>query len=300
MTTLAALVDDSLAMLYGIPQAERPQEDTLASTVTDDADVSWRWTTEALWKRGDYAEAADSAGELVIMAEDHPAAADITVRRGQRDTTAKAAGYASGDVFYRNPVFSRVEMERMVDQVVRNELWPAVWTWHQDSLSFVAGAYYYPLDAYIDEVEVLYQYDLNSDGRFHPLDINRWSTEMQIDSGIATNGGLLRVRGVFDESEAVYYTAKRRPDPADLANLSAEVAELVPWAVVGKLVAANRVAPIRSRPSTDGDNTEGGTTRDYRMFMAEFLRMRGALNKKLRKEIPADHRYKPRSGRRVY
>ena len=56
--------------------------------------------------------------------------------------------------------------------------------------------------------------------------------------------------------------------------------------------------PIRSRPSTDGDNTEGGTTRDYRMFMAEFLRMRGALNKKLRKEVPSDYRFKPRSGRR--
>ena len=68
MTTLSALVDYSLAMLYGIPQAERPQEDTLASQVTDGADVAWRWTTEALWKRGDYAEAADGVGELVIMA----------------------------------------------------------------------------------------------------------------------------------------------------------------------------------------------------------------------------------------
>lgn len=300
MTTLAALVDDCYTMLYGIPQAERPQEDTLATQVTDDADVAWRWTTEALWERGDYAEAADGTGELVIMAEDHPSGADIAVRRGQRDTTAKVAGYASGAVFYKNPVFPRVEMERMVNQVVRNELWPAVWTWHQDTLSFTAGTYYYPLDAYIDEVEVMYQYDLNSDGRFHPLKNSRWDVELQVASGIATNGGLLRLRGVYDESETVYYTAKRRPDPSDLSNMSDEVAEMVPWAVVGKMVAGNRIAPIRSRPSRDGDNAEGGTTRDYRSFMAEFLRMRGALNKKLRKDIPSDYRFQPRTGRRTY
>jgi hypothetical protein len=298
MTTLAALVDDCYGMLYGSAQAERPREDTLVNLVSDDADVTWEFTTPAMWKRDDYAEAADTAGEIVIMTTDHPAATnDVTVRRGQRGTTAKVAGYSAGDVFYKNPNYPRYEIERLINQVVRSELWPDVWTWHQDTLSFVSGDTTYNLDQYVTEVTSVYQYDLNSDGKFHPLPRTWWSYERQINTAVSTNSNLFRLYAVHDEAETVYYTAKRRPHPDDLANMSDELAELVPWAVVGKLQPGRGVAK-RSRPKSSQDDSEGGALRDYRGFMAEFLRMRKQLKLVLMDEIPAELVFKPRRGRR--
>ena len=300
MATLSGLVDDVYTMLYGVAQAERPQEDTLATAVSDSSDTTWRFTTTTMWKRGDYAEAADTSGEIVIMTEDHPSGSDVTVRRGQRGTT-KASSYSSGQVFYKNPTFPRFEIERLINQVVRNDLWPDVWSWHKDTLSFVAGTYVYALDQYVEDVVAVYQYDLSSDGRLWPLPRTWWDVERQVATTVATNSLALRIRTVKDEASTVYYTAKRRPDPNDLANMSDEVAELVPWAVVGKLGAGDRAAAVRHNPQRDrSDQTEGGPFRDYRGFMAEFLRMKNDLNKKLRTEVPQERIYRPKRRRRAW
>lgn len=299
MTTLSALVDDTYAMLYGMAQAERPAEDTLASNVTNDSDVSWDFTTAAMWKRNDYAEAADGVGEIVVFADDHPDPGDATVRRGQRGTTAKVAGYSSGDVFYKNPKYPRYEVERIIQQVIRNDLWPHVWTWHKDSLSFSTGDTTYTLDQYVEDVVRVSQYNLNSEGKWYPIPRKYWDVERQVSTTVATNSALLRLHHVFDDSATVYYTAKRRPHVDDLANMADEVAELVPWAATGKLL-TGRAGARTQRPRSDREADDGTEYRDYRGFMSEFLRMRDQLRRQLHLDVPPEPRFRQRVRRKAW
>lgn len=294
MTTLALLTDDVYGILYGVGRAERPAEDTLAAQFLT-ASTSLTPTTTTMWKRGDYAEFTD--GELVIFAADSAGA--TVVRRGQRGTTA--ADHASGDVIARNPTFPIYEIQRLINQVVRNDLWPNVWTWELDSLSYTNADTTYDLGDYIEEVTTVYQYNLNSDGRFYPLDQTYWDVERNIAAAAgAASGNLLRLRHVIDEDATVYYTAKRRPDPSDLSNMSDEVAELVPWAVAGKLE-GQRSAAVRHRPETGAmERMEGGLFRDYRGFMSEFIRMRKQLNTKLVREVPSAPKFRARRRRKIY
>ena len=294
MTTLALLTDDVYGILYGVGRAERPKEDTCG--VLTDSGVSATMGTDALWKRDDYAEFATD-GELMIFTAD--ASGATTVRRGQRGTTA--ASHLADAVVYRNPTFPMYEIKRLINQVVRNDLWPNVWSWEAASLSFVNSDTTYDLGDYIEDVVTVYQYDLNSDSRFYPLDQTMWDVERQINAAAgAASGNLLRLLRVQDEDETVYYTAKRRPDPADLANMTDEVAELVPWAVAGKLE-GQRSAATRHRPGTSTtERMEGGLFRDYRGFMSEFLRMRKQLNTKLTLEVPTAPKFRARRRRKAF
>ena len=163
--TLAGLILDVEDMLYGLAQVERPAEDTMVKAVAAAADVAWRMGSPTLWKRGDLAEYAPSAGtvgEIVLMAEDHSPSGDVTVRRGQWRTTA-ATAYAVGTVFRKNPAYSRVKIDRFIDETVDTQLWPHVWYRSQRTLSFDTNAGYYPLLAADFDVEEMYQLDLTSD-----------------------------------------------------------------------------------------------------------------------------------------
>lgn len=294
MTTLATLVDDCYGILYGVGRAERPKEDTIAVQFLT-ASTSVTPTTPTLWKRDDYAEFTD--GELVIFAADSAGA--TTVRRAQRGTTA--ADHASGAVIYRNPTFPRYEIERLITQVISNELWPHVWMWHNDSLSYVSGDTTYDLGAYIKDVSNVYQYDLDSAGKWYPFPQEWWDVERQVNaSGGAASGNLLRLVKVRDDSETVYYTAKREPALADIANMSDEVAELIPWAVAGK-IEGQRSPQVRHRPETGAmERMEGGLFRDYRGFMSEFIRMRKQLNTKLVLEVPKAPKFRARRRRKAF
>lgn len=160
MATIGDLILDVEDMIFGLPQVERPVEDTLATAVDNAADVEWRFTTEALWRRGDYAEhlaASGAVGEVVYCTEDHPAGADMTMRRAQVRTTA-ASSYSIGDVFRKNPLFPRVKIDRYVDEIV-DGLYPDVWIRTSRSLDVNTSRYYYPLDAADFEVEQVYQAD---------------------------------------------------------------------------------------------------------------------------------------------
>ena len=161
--TLASLTLDVEDMLYGVAQIERPVEDTLSTEVTNDADVAWRFTTPTMWTRGAYAEylpAAGSIGEVVILAVDHPAAADVTVRRAQVQSALTGGAIAAGSVFRKNPTYPRVKVGRFVEDCINTMLWPAVWYRSQRNLSFDVDASYYPLAAADFDVEEVYQIDL--------------------------------------------------------------------------------------------------------------------------------------------
>ena len=164
MADIDALTLDVEDMLYGVPQIERPVEDTLATEVTNLADVEWRWTTEPLHKRGGYWElltSDGSIGEVVLDTEDHPAGADTTVRRSQQRTTGGAGAIAAGTVFRKNPVFTRVKIQKYLNEII-DGLYPDVWIRTLRSLDVNVGRFYYPLTAADYEVEDVHQADIAS------------------------------------------------------------------------------------------------------------------------------------------
>lgn len=286
MADLASLTADVFDMLYGVAQVERPAEDTLATAVSSAADVSWQFTTPAVWGRNDYGEDA-AAGELVVFAAAHPDAGDATVRRGQRGTTALAA-YAAGDVFYKNPTFPRHVVERFINETVDGDLFPHVWTWASTTVSWVTGQTTYELPADCEGVGAVYQADIDGDGRFHPIDRSLWEYVPVVDSALSSNGNFLRLFRVYAEDETIYVTYKQRPSSAALASMSDELAALVPWGVLAKLLGGTRVAPARSAPgrSTPIPQVSGSQLlRDYAFFDQQFRQMRADEKRRLRGQV---------------
>lgn len=283
-------------MVYNGHVAKRP----FADIVNDSGGISNSDTTVGVenstaWKRGDIGQFDD--GELVFCSADG-SGGNLTVVRGYEGSTA--ASQADNARLEKNPPFYRIHVEALINEVIRTDLWPHVWTWHNDTLTFTSGDTTYPLDAYIDEVVRVYQYNLNSDGRYWDLPGNWWEVERQVNTAVATNSGLFRIKRVRDATATVYYEAKRRPDPSDIANISAEVADLIPWRVCAKLAESNMLGERIDPPRQSRQNAEGGYARDARSFNAEFFTMREALNKKLRNEIPVAPRYVPRRARRSW
>ena len=293
MATLATLTDDVLDMIYGIPQIERPAEDTLVNTVDAANDVTWELTTPTMWNRGDYAE-DQAAGELVVMSTDHPAAGnDVTVRRGQRGTTAPSS-YATTDVFYKNPVYPRGRVERFINETIDNDLFPYVWNIGETTLSYTAGDTTYEMPTDCEEVTAVYQYDLDSTGKFFPIDTKAWEYVPVVASGASTNLNFLRLVSVFDDTATVYVTYKQKPLSSAISTMNSSLASIVPWAVVGKLLAGTRIVPARTEPgrATPVSNQSSSLRSDFGAFDVTFRRMRKDENVRLRKQVPVQKRWR--------
>lgn len=290
MATLSALTTDTLNMLYGASQAERPQEDTLSGAFAQAA-TSMPVTTTALWGRGDYAEFDD--GEIVICAAD-AAAGTVTVRRAQRGSTDVA--HDSGDTILKNPLFPIVDVQQQITDVITHELWPHVWTWYQGTVTYSSGDHLYDLPANVSEVDLVYQIDADTKV-WKPIPPSQWDTERQIDTAVAANSIILRVREVWDDTATVYYTGRLRPTVAGLGSMSDAVASLIPWAAKAKIV-ASRPTPVQYDPAGNVRRDLGGGTRDYRLLRAEFEYQRDQLRRTLLSEVRREPRFRARQRRR--
>lgn len=291
MATLSSLVDDVYGMLYGMAQVERPKEDTLATAVADENDVEWRFTTEPLWQRDDFCEMDD--GELVYITEDHPSGADVTVRRAQRGTTA-AGGFAQDDVVRRNPTYPRYMIERFINETVDNDLWPLVWNVMETTVSYTVGTTTYEMPTDCGLVLQIYQVDLDSTQRFYPIDISQWEFVPVVNATESTNQNFLRLNSVHDASETVYITYAGVPSSSALDDLSSQLEAMVPWQVVGKLLAGTRITPARTAPgrSRPVANQSGSQLRrDFEAYNVQFRRMRQDENRRLARKVPTQRRF---------
>lgn len=288
MSSLAVLTQATWDLLYGVGAFERPWEDRASGTISTGAtDLSSLVTSNGNWFENDMMEFP--AGELAFVVTDTA----TTVNRAKDGTGVEAL--SSGDPIIKNPPFPRKRVEQVVNEVVRASLWPSVWSWHHDTLTFTTADHMYDLDQYVDEVVVVYQENLNADERWHPLPVGWWDVERQINAAVATNTGLLRVKHVYDEDETVYYTAKRRPHVDDLDNLSDELADMVPYAAAGKLAVARSIQQKQHRTS---ERRGKDFLADYDGFMSEFVRMRKEYSDQLRGEVRAEPRFVPKRRRR--
>ena len=292
MATLAGLTTDTLNMLYGMSQAERPQEDTITADLAQAATTMSVATTN-LWKRGDYAEFSD--GEVVICAAD-ASAGSVTIRRKQRGSSDVA--HTSGDAMIKNPLFPIVEVQQQITDVVARELWPHVWTWTKGTVTWAAGDHMYDLPANVDEVDLVYQVDADTKV-WKPFPTEWWDTERQIATLVSANNIVLRLRQTYDSTATIYYTGRLRPtsDTAGLAAMSDDVASLIPWAAKAKIV-AGRPSATQYDPAGNVRRDGGGTTRQYRLLRAEFEYQRDQLRRRLLLEVRRVPRFRSRQRRR--
>lgn len=286
MATLATLTADVREMLYGTGQWERPLEDTLSTAVTNASDTEWRFVTDAMWKRGDYAEFYDgstTSPEVVLLTEDHPPGADATVRRAQRNTTA-AGGFSVGDVFLRlGPgAVTALQIERFINQVIDTDLWPAVWMLTERTLTYTSGDTTYELNANDVDVLRVYQYNIGSDNKFWPVPRSEWEVVGQTSTSVSSTGKLLRLFSVHSPAETVYYTARTKPSSSNIGDLSTALVEMVPWAVVAKLIPGVLQQPSRHRRGRERGNQPMIDATYYRQ---EFDRMRAQHRNELLSQL---------------
>ena len=282
MTTLAALTTQTLNILYGLDSVERPIEDRLNGAI-DNSTETIAVDTAAMWNPDDFAEFVN--GEVIRLIS------DTVAKRGQRGTTAQAQ--ADNADMVKNPPFLRQVIEEQITAAVRNDLWPHVWTWHQNSLTPSIVDDMYDLDAWVEEVVLVYQENIDADEKWRSLPPGWWDVERQIDAAVATNKNLLIVRQVHDYDEPVYYTAKLRPEPstAGLTALADGIAEMVPWSTAARCLAF-KSPQVKNAATRSRKDQEGGYLRDYRALMSEFIRQRDELNRSLVSEVREDKRWR--------
>jgi hypothetical protein len=285
MATIGDLTLDTLDMLYGSGQAERPVEDTLTTNVSSTTDVTWQFDTSALWKRGDRAErwhGDGTAGEMVVMAEDHPSGSDVTVRRGQIQTTP--ATHSLGSVFLKNPPYPLIKVQRAIQQVVDLDLSPDIFYRSTRSVTPVTTTHYYELADEDFDVEMMYQFDLNATTNKNPFPSGWWEVVTDVDTSMVTSGRILRLYRWYSDTDDIYYTARSKYMFTDLANIPAEVADIVTWGAVARILATSapskRIDPARSSALAQGEEANQLYT-DAEYYRAQFERMKGMYRRRL-------------------
>lgn len=294
MTTLALLRQATVNILYGLDDFEFPKSDRLNGALANGTTETVAFDTPALWTVDDYAEFQGN-GEVIQFLND----AATLARRGQRGTTG--ASQADNADVLKNPPFYQKQVEEQIKSVVRNELWPQVWTWHKGSLTAVTTDFQYDLALYVEKVVLVYQENIDADERFRPLPPGWWDTETQIAAAVATNSNLLILKRVFDYDEPVYYTAKRRPHVDDLANLSDEIADMVPFAAAARCIGF-RSPQVKAAAHREAKRADSSLLQDYRALRADFILQRDSLHRILMEDVRPDARYRPvtRSFRRSW
>ena len=290
MTTQALLTQATWDLLYGIGGFERSKSDRVSGAISSGAtDLSALVDTPAMWRINDIMEFPD--GELAKNIADGAA----NVLRGWDGTTA--AAHSTNDEIFKNSDFPRGRVEGKVSDVIRNGLWPHVWTWFLTTTTFVVADHLYDLPQYIEGVALVYQTNLNSDNRMWYLPNGWWDVERQISAAVATNSNLLRLRKVWDEDETVNITAKRRPHVDDLTNVSDEIADMIPYGAAAKLALGRNIASKRDLARQLRESSTAFQA-DYGGFKTEFEQMRDELHLLLLDEVKIEPRFRPRQRRR--
>jgi len=190
MATLATLTADTYELLYGIAQVERPEEDYLKTAIDNDGDTACQFTTPTTWRKGDFAEAV-SNGEIIKFREDHPSSGDVNIYKAQRGSTAGGT-HAIGDRFYKNPTFTVTEIERAINHIIDNEMWPKVWKDASSTLTHVIGDTLYDLEAGAVEVVRVYQYNINSDDALYEFPKAWWQAVSSLATAVSSTTRALR------------------------------------------------------------------------------------------------------------
>lgn len=296
MATVADLVLRTEEILYGTGLWERPDEDVTTGALANGTATSLTVGGANMWKRGDYLEYVPVDGTIDEVVLVHAnSSGTLTIRRGQRNSTAAAQG--SGDVVRRNPQFTRVAIGQKIEHVIDNQLWPHVWSWHKDTLTFTSGDHLYDLDQYVEDVVAVYQADIDSDGRYAPIDTGRWEVVRQVATAVAANSNLLRLRWVWDENSTVYYTGKRRPFYADIANIDNRLADMVPYGAASHLL-YDRAPQVDNTTKRSGRSGGNAAATYAQIFDARFREMRDQYRRQLMTEVPEEPRFRHRYGRR--
>ncbi len=288
MATLTEIVDDTYDLLYGVAQVERPKTDTLNGALNSSVTTA-AWDTATMWKRGDFAESEEN-GEILEMLVD----AGTTIIRARPRGQTTAAAQSDGGVFARNPTHPRYLVERMINQVIDNELANKVWIRNHRSLTPVLGDSMYNLDVDDIDIDFMYQFDIAGDNRLRPLPFGWWDVPTPVHADAASTLNVLVLRRVHNQEEDVYYATRTRPNSSDIADIPDDIVACISWLTVGKLL-SSKVAPQRSRASRNPQRvSQSGDRllRDASFFRAEGERMVKDVQLRLRRELQKDKQFR--------
>jgi hypothetical protein len=261
-------------------RVERPFESVVTLA---DATTTTMTVVADIWRQNDYAEiisaTAGAVGEIAILAAT-PASTSATVRRAQRGTTGAAASALPAR---KNPLYPRVAIQRVIEEVIRNDLYPNVWLRTERTLSWTAGDYLYDLDA--EDFDILQMYQVIDD-RLRPLPYGWWKVNPILSTTEATSGKAIELNRLFDTSETVYYTAKTIPSPDDYSTITDRIAALIPWGACARLLGGTRTGPFRYDPNRQSmpEVQAGGPAQDWRYFANAFALAREEERRTLRYE----------------
>lgn len=283
MTTLALLTQATLNLIYGVEFVERPLEDRINGAIANGTTEAVVFDFPAMWDPDDYVEYKPD-GEVTRLIN------DTTQKRAQRGTTGVT--HADNSEVTKNPPYTIADAQTHIRATIRNDLWPHVWTWYQDTLTAVDTDWMYDLDQHIADVAMVYQENIDADERWRPFPTSWWDVERQINPAVATQGGMLVARNAFDFDEPVYYLGKRRSHVDDLSNVSDEIADLIPWRAGAKLL-ASKGGQVKAAVARSRKDEAGSPYRQlYQLWMAEFLTARESLSRTLNSEVRVDRRWR--------
>jgi hypothetical protein len=264
VATLAGLILNIEEMLYGMAEIESPPEDT--ATAASAGATTITVGVQSLWHKDDQAEfvgTAGAVGEIVRVVAD-PTTTTVTVRRGQRQTTA--ASWAAGSVVRKNPRFPRVAIQRAIEDSIRLDMsiGRGMYRHAERTLTPVDGTNTYEMDA--DDFDVVYMWQV-IDGEPKRIQSGLWKVIPLVDSSLSSTGRALRVFRFTDIAATVRYIAKSEITTT-YADIPDEVAAIIPWFACARLVGGNRTAAFRYDPNRQGlgESQESGPSRDWRYF----------------------------------
>ena len=374
MATMISLTLDVYDMLFGVAQVQRPTFDTLATQVANSADLEWRFAAPAMWKKNDYAEywtGDGEANEVVLITEDHPAAADVTVVRAERRSTVEPATIAIGETFLKNPPITATMIQRAITETIDNDLYSnpyRVFYRSHRTITPVTNDHWYEMNAEDYKVEEVYQLDTtpttlgaaaytetggvtedmwtlaahglavkdhvrftavgtgatgyavdtdywvaavtnvnvftlsatnggtaiagttDSTGtwtlaKLEPslstLNIHRWTEHIGVSTAMSSTGNSLQLDTWFSDDYPIYYTARTRPTTALVASLPSDIADLVPWGAMARLIGSVSVrdrADPKRRSERDAPHQPFA---DSEFFRSRFLDMKKSVHNQL-------------------
>ena len=115
----------------------------------------------------------------------------------------------------------------------------------------------------------------------HEFNVHTWQERIGVATALASTGNTLTLNSWRSDDHPIYYTARTRPEASAVASLPDDIADLIPWGAMARLVgmvsARDRIDP-RRRSERD---TPQQPFADSEFFRTRFLEGKRSLHHRL-------------------
>ena len=116
---------------------------------------------------------------------------------------------------------------------------------------------------------------------FHELNVHSWQERIGVATAVASTGSSLTLDRWFDDDYPIYYTARTRPEATAVADLPDDLADLIPWGAMARLIGMVSTRD-RSDPRRRSErDTPQQPFADSEFFRSRFLEGKRSLHHRL-------------------